>query len=116
MKIVLNPGGKGRWQRNKNTIALYRKREIMYEKTRFVCFVLSNENRLLILREISLSDGKRWGYLRNKFNLNNNTLTFHLNALLKAKMIVKENKKYIITDFGSSSLDFVTELDRIGRG
>lgn len=86
----------------------------MYEKTRFVCSVLSNENRLLILHEISLSDGESWGYLRNKFNLN--TLTFHLNALLKAKMIVKENKKYIITDFGSSSVDFVIELDRIGRG
>lgn len=48
---------------------------------------LSNIRRLELLIELRKSNPLSWSDLKDKFNLNSNTLNYHLNMLEKAKLI-----------------------------
>lgn len=60
---------------------------------------MSNPTRMIIVRFLKEHDGSCFEDIRQEFNANNNTISYHLKKLIAADL-VKKNGKYYITDFG----------------
>lgn len=74
---------------------------------------LSNESRMNITRYIQKNKEVTFGMLRQNFNMNNNTLTFHLQKLLKAYIIShpKDRGPYQVGPLGNKMLQLLDTLE-----
>lgn len=80
-----------------------------------ICDGLSHTLRINIIKNIGQSS-KHFETLRFAFNLNNNTLTFHLNKLVYCGILKKDDGLYQITDTGRASLVFLDKLEKYVKG
>lgn len=74
---------------------------------------LSNDTRRKLARYIQKNKMATFKELRTEFNLNNNTLMFHLQKLQDAYIVSqpKERGAYQIGELGETMLSFVDELE-----
>jgi len=74
---------------------------------------LSNESRLNIIRHIQKNKEVTFGELRQNFNLNNNTLAFHLQNLLNARIVSQPRNRgpYQVGPLGDIMLQFLDALE-----
>lgn len=74
---------------------------------------LSNESRVNIVRCIQKNEEATFEMLRQNFNLNNNTLTFHLQKLLNARIISQPKNRgpYQLGPLGDRMLQLLDVLE-----
>jgi len=77
-------------------------------------FALSNETRIKIMVFIRKKKRTKFEQLRKEFNLNNNTLTFHLKKLQDANIVfqVKNRGPCELNEFGEVMLEFFEEMEK----
>jgi len=77
-----------------------------------VLSALSHNTRFKIARYVQKNKKVGFKELKTKFNLNSNTLRFHLRKLQDAKIIVQPTKRgaYLISKLGNTMLTFYDEL------
>lgn len=73
-------------------------KEVMGQLT-LIFRTMSNPTRMDIVKFLKKHDGSCFEDIRQEFNVNNNTISYHLKKLIAAEL-VKKNGKYYITDFG----------------
>ena len=76
-------------------------------------FALSNESRVNITRYVQENKEVTFETLRKNFNMNNNTLTFHIQKLMKAYIISqpKDRGTYQIGPLGNRMLQLLDALE-----
>lgn len=64
--------------------------------------------QLSILRNLLLSDGLRYTDIKPDKEMENNQFSFHLNSLIDANLVLKDDDKYSLTDKGK---EFANRMD-----
>ena len=82
------------------------------EQFRLIFRTMSNPTRLTIVSFLKKHDGCCFGDIRQEFNANNNTISFHLKKLVDAGL-VKKNGLYYITDFGKEVAIVYEDFERV---
>ena len=68
------------------------------EQLKLIFRTMSNPTRMVIVKFLNKHVGCCFEDIRHEFNVNNNTMSYHLKKLV-ASGLVRKNGKYYVTDF-----------------